>query len=118
MSADTIVVVGGGPAGAFAAEKLASNGRRVVVFDPRGPWEKPCGGGVTTRALARYPFLLDASAPKQTVERITLVGPGRRRLSLDFDRPFVIYARTSLNGRLLERAREAGAEVVGDAVVG
>ncbi len=53
MSLDAdIAVVGGGPAGAFAAYLLARQGARVTLFDPSHPREKPCGGGVTGRALA------------------------------------------------------------------
>jgi geranylgeranyl reductase family protein len=53
MSLDAdIAIVGGGPAGAFAAYLLAREGARVTVFDPSHPREKPCGGGVTGRALA------------------------------------------------------------------
>jgi geranylgeranyl reductase family protein len=53
MSLDAdIAVVGGGPAGAFAAYLLARAGARVTLFDPSHPREKPCGGGVTGRALA------------------------------------------------------------------
>lgn len=47
-----VAVVGGGPAGAFAAWLLAKRGADVRVFDPSHPREKPCGGGVTGRALA------------------------------------------------------------------
>lgn len=47
-----IAIVGAGPAGAFAAFLLASRGARVTLFDPSHPREKPCGGGVTGRALA------------------------------------------------------------------
>ena len=42
-----VAILGGGPAGAFAAEQLASAGLRVVVFDEKLAWEKPCGGGLT-----------------------------------------------------------------------
>src|SRR6266542_6439337 len=53
MSLDAdVAVVGGGPAGAFAAYLLAREGARVTLFDPSHPREKPCGGGVTGRALA------------------------------------------------------------------
>jgi geranylgeranyl reductase family protein len=53
MSLDAeIAVVGAGPAGAFAAYLLARAGARVTIFDPSHPREKPCGGGVTGRALA------------------------------------------------------------------
>jgi geranylgeranyl reductase family protein len=50
-SAD-IGIVGAGPAGAWAAFHLARAGARVRIFDGSHPREKPCGGGVTGRALA------------------------------------------------------------------
>jgi geranylgeranyl reductase family protein len=112
-------IVGAGPSGATAAERLAASGFEVALFDPKGAWEKPCGGGVTTKALDRYAYLVDAPDwPSQPVERIALVGPSRRRIALDLDRPFRIYSRSRLNGLLLERARAAGAEFVNEAVSG
>ena len=113
-----VAIIGAGPAGSFAAEKLARAGSRVLIFDPRGAWEKPCGGGITVRALRRYGFLLDDPAwPKQRIDRITLIGPGRRRLSLDSGTaPLVVYSRERLNALLLERARAAGAEFINEAV--
>ena len=47
-----VAVVGAGPAGAWTAFLLASRGARVLLADPSHPREKPCGGGVTGRALA------------------------------------------------------------------
>jgi geranylgeranyl reductase family protein len=47
-----VAVVGAGPAGAWAAYSLARRGVRVTLVDPSHPREKPCGGGVTGRALA------------------------------------------------------------------
>lgn len=37
-------IVGAGPAGATVALQLAKRGVEVDLFDPRAPWEKPCGG--------------------------------------------------------------------------
>jgi geranylgeranyl reductase family protein len=47
-----VAIVGAGPAGAWAAYQLAQRGARVTIFDHSHPREKPCGGGVTGRALA------------------------------------------------------------------
>ena len=47
-----VAVVGAGPAGAWAAYRLARAGARVTIFDGSHPREKPCGGGVTGRALS------------------------------------------------------------------
>src|SRR6478672_3108275 len=55
-----VAIVGAGPAGAHAAYVLARRGVRVTIFDGSHPREKPCGGGVTGRALA---LVADAIAP-------------------------------------------------------
>ena len=53
-----IIVVGAGPAGATAARRLALNGRQVQLLDRRAfPRQKPCGGGISLRALSRFPYL-------------------------------------------------------------
>jgi flavin-dependent dehydrogenase len=56
-----VAIVGAGPAGAFAAFLLARRGARVTLFDPSHPREKPCGGGVTGRALALVSAALGAA---------------------------------------------------------
>ena len=113
----SFAVVGAGPAGATAAERLARAGFEVTLFDPKGAWEKPCGGGVTAKALRRYAYLLDdPDWPAQTIDRIRLVGPSRRQITIELDAPFRIYSRARLNGLLLARARDAGAAWVGETV--
>ena len=51
-----VAILGGGPAGAFAAERLASAGIDTVVFDEKLAWEKPCGGGLTYKAYHTISF--------------------------------------------------------------
>ncbi|MGO9095379.1 MAG: hypothetical protein ACLQGV_09155 [Bryobacteraceae bacterium] len=72
-----VAVLGGGPAGAFAAERLASAGLATVVLDEKLAWEKPCGGGLTAKAYRRYPFLLDNNLPKRLVSHTVLAAPER-----------------------------------------
>lgn len=48
-----VVVVGGGPAGAIAAERLAMAGRRVALLDKAGR-VKPCGGAVPPRLIRDF----------------------------------------------------------------
>ena len=45
-----VVVVGGGPSGATAAEDLARAGRKVAMLDRAGRI-KPCGGAVPPRLI-------------------------------------------------------------------
>ena len=56
-----VIIAGAGPAGSFAAERLARAGVSVALFDGRPAGEpKPCGGGVTSKALKAWPHLLEA----------------------------------------------------------
>jgi flavin-dependent dehydrogenase len=114
-----IAIVGAGPAGAHLAARLAAENRDVVLFDPKGAWEKPCGGGVPTRALREFSYLLDRSGyPRKLVRRITMISPLERRVSLTLDEPFAVYSREVLNGLVLDRAIEAGARFEQAAVTG
>jgi flavin-dependent dehydrogenase len=107
-----IAIVGGGPAGALCGERLASAGFEVTIYDERLVWEKPCGGGLTHKAIEAYPFLLDAPQPKKIVHTAELISSRGDRTRFEMVHPIVIYARKVLNGLLLDRAIAAGCRVV------
>ena len=113
-----IAIVGGGPAGALCGERLASSGFTVTIFDERLAWEKPCGGGLTHKAIETYPFLLDSPHPKKIVRTAELISSRGHRARFEMDRPIVIYARKVLNGLLLDRAVAAGCTTVCSRVTG
>jgi len=81
MRAVDVAVVGAGPAGARAAWLLARGGARVTLFDPSFPpscpREKPCGGGVTGRALALVADAIDLDRSTRTPIRRARSGSGR-----------------------------------------
>jgi geranylgeranyl diphosphate/geranylgeranyl-bacteriochlorophyllide a reductase len=106
-----IAIVGGGPSGSMCGEQLARAGHSVKLFDEHLAWEKPCGGGLTHKAIQRFPFLLDNNYPKKLIHSIDLIASNEQRATLDMPHPIVIYARTVLNGMLLDRAREAGCSI-------
>jgi geranylgeranyl reductase family protein len=106
-----VAILGGGPAGAFAAEQLASAGLDVLVFDEKLAWEKPCGGGLTYKAYSQYPFLIENSTPKRLITETTLAAAHGGEVSLKLDDPLLIYSRLDLNRMLLERAERAGAQI-------
>jgi geranylgeranyl reductase family protein len=58
-----VIVAGAGPAGATAAKILGEAGVSTLLLDKSAfPRDKPCGGGISARALARFPYLKDALA--------------------------------------------------------
>jgi len=107
-----IAVVGGGPAGAMCGERLARSGYNVTIYDEHLAWEKPCGGGLTHKAIQAYPFLLNGPHPKKLIHTIELISSKGNRAHLALEQPIVIYSRVVLNGLLLDRAQAAGCRVV------
>ena len=112
MALRRIAIVGGGPSGALCGERLASAGFEVTIFDEHLAWEKPCGGGLTHKALLHYPFLLDGPYSKKFIQQIELISSKGDRAQLCLEHPIVIYSRAVLNGLLLERAERAGSRVI------
>jgi geranylgeranyl reductase family protein len=107
-----VLVVGAGPAGSATAHHLATAGLRVLVADRATfPRDKPCGGGLTTRAFRRCPV-----DPTPVVEdRVDTV-----ELRFRYDDAVVRRAkepviwmtqRRRLDALLLDAARAAGAHV-------
>lgn len=105
-----LLIVGAGPAGSFAAERVAREGGRVALFDGRPANEaKACGGGVTSKALKAWPFLLEAGG--RAVTEVLMQSPTGDSVRLKLAEPFAIYSRRALDSYMRERARRAGAHV-------
>ena len=112
MKHDVITIIGAGPSGSLVAATLSRAGHNVLLLDEKLAWEKPCGGGITHNALVQYPFLRDAQVERNWVEQCELVSPAGKRVQFHLDQPIAIFSRRVLNGLLLDRAQQAGAQVV------
>ena len=112
-----VIIVGAGPAGSFAAERLALAGVSVALFDGRPPGEpKACGGGVTSKALKAWPHLLEAVG--RTIDELDMYSPSGKHLHMKLEEPFAVYSRIAFDTFLRERARAAGATVMADKISG
>jgi geranylgeranyl reductase family protein len=114
-----VIVVGGGPAGSSAAWRAATLGARVLLLDKAEfPRDKPCGDGLTPRAVASIGALGLENELKRfnRVERLRVNGADR---TLTFDWPKsddfpdhgYVVARTDLDELMLRHAQATGAEV-------
>ncbi|HEX8188732.1 MAG TPA: NAD(P)/FAD-dependent oxidoreductase [Pyrinomonadaceae bacterium] len=105
-----VLIVGAGPAGSFAAERLARGGARVALCDGRPAGEaKACGGGVTSKALKAWPFLLEAGG--RAVTEVEMVSPAGEGVRLKLAEPFAVYSRCAFDSYLRARAERAGARL-------
>jgi len=115
--ADAIAIVGGGPAGTLAAATLAQADYKVFLFDEKLAWEKPCGGGLTHKALEHWPFLRQTVVDRNWVRECELIAPSGHRVLFPLGRPIAIFSRCVLNGLLLDWAARSGAEIIRDRIV-
>ncbi len=106
------IVVGAGPAGSATAIRLARAGARVLVVDKaRFPRDKPCGGGLTLRAVRELPVSVDPVV-EHVVDRFGLRLRYGTRIERKSREPLVLMTqRIRLDHHLLEQAGVAGAEV-------
>ncbi len=113
-----VAVVGAGPAGALFAWRLARDGGTPVVFDPSHPREKPCGGGLTGKALDLLPPApLDDPLPARPIEACRFESGDGEWVDVALTSPVAVAARRELDAWLLRRAVEAGARHIAERVV-
>ena len=117
-----VAIVGAGPAGCRAAWRMARAGARVAMLDGSHPREKPCGGGVTGRALDVVRDAFDCGRIEAgRISGATFEHGSRRvRMALD-DGPsaspgLVVASRARFDAALLAAAVEAGASLVAERV--
>jgi len=113
-----IAVVGAGPAGSLFAYHAASDGADVTIFDASHPREKPCGGGLTARALGLLPEdPSDDPLPARRVLSCRFESGEGEWVTVPLSRPVGIASRRELDAWLLRRATAAGSVHVAKRVV-
>jgi len=107
-----VLVVGAGPAGSAAAMHLARGGARVLLADKaRFPRDKPCGGGLTGRAL-RYAPCDVSPVVEHVVDRFVVRAGYGPRLTRRSDAPLIrMTQRRRLDAYLAEQAAKVGADL-------
>jgi len=113
-----VAVVGAGPAGSMLACHLARAGASVTVFDPSHPREKPCGGGLTAKAIAILPPAPAADPlPARWVSDCRFESGEGDGFDLALTKPVAVGSRREIDAWLLRRAAEAGARHSAERVV-
>lgn len=106
-----IAIIGAGPAGSHLAYKLSRYGFKTMLFDEREAWEKPCGGGVTSKALREFKFLNTTETPKRMISDLRLISAQNKEINFAPSQDFAIYSRKELAQAMRKRAIDAGAEL-------
>ena len=103
-----VVIVGGGPSGATAAEHLARAGRKVALIDRDGRI-KPCGGAVPPRLI--NDFAIPDSQIVARIQTARMVSPTQRSVDIPIENGYVgMVDREHFDKFLRVRAAEVGAD--------
>jgi geranylgeranyl reductase len=102
-----VVVIGGGPAGATAANDLAAQGHSVLLLDRAGRI-KPCGGAIPPRAIKDFQIPDHLLVAKARSAR--MISPADRKVDIPIENGYVgMVDREHFDEWLRERAAISGA---------
>ncbi|MES3033620.1 MAG: geranylgeranyl diphosphate reductase [Gemmatimonadota bacterium] len=103
-----VVVIGGGPSGATAANDLAMQGFSVALMDKAGR-VKPCGGAVPPQAMVDFDIPDELLVARVGTAR--MVSPHRQKVDIPVGKGYVgMVDRGTFDEWLRERARSNGAD--------
>lgn len=106
-----IAVLGAGPAGAWASVLLARRGHSVTLIDAQAPWEKPCGGGITAKALSHFE-VFTSDLPRKNIDQITIYFGDENSVTVTPAKPIAVLSRRELGKYLLDAAENAGVSIL------
>ena len=104
-----VIIAGGGPAGACAAEKLAVAGIRTIIFERDPDGDKTCAGGIPS-ALVRD-FNIPDNILQAKCQKVRFFGPSGVRVEMEFPDSgcLATIRRREFDTFLRERAISRGA---------
>ena len=116
-----VIIVGGGPAGSTAGYLLSNFGFNVVIIDKNNfPRRKLCGGLITYKNLKLLNRIFDeteSSLRKKHIlnfqsDHYEVFYKNKLMVKNSLDTPFYFVDRQIYDSFLLEKAKEAGTEVI------
>lgn len=114
---EDVVIVGGGPAGAYCAFELAKSGIYSSVFDHSHPREKPCGGGISEAVIQKFPFVERFRAQGRSTPDFKLILFNNKQLLAKRSQTAFNISRKCFDKEILNMATEKGAKWVKEKVL-
>jgi geranylgeranyl reductase family protein len=107
-----VAVIGGGPAGSVCSFHLARAGIDVFLFERNSQREKPCGGGLTLRAIKLIPNWRTLQIKYADIAQLRLMSPGGHCVDFELNTSICIVSRRHFDSALRRSAVSAGATLI------
>jgi flavin-dependent dehydrogenase len=107
-----IGIIGARLAGSYAGLLLSRAGHEVLLFDHAAEEEKPCGGGVTFKAIRKMSWFVDSHLPHVNIGTIRLSTSDGYGGSLLLPHPIRVVSRRSLDSHLRQWAIRSGTRFI------
>jgi geranylgeranyl reductase family protein len=112
-----VVIIGGGPAGAYCALELSKKGTYPTIIDHSHPREKTCGGGISPQAIKKFPLLEKFRSRGHTFGNFAYIScTDKQIMTKDLEDGFCI-SRKCLDQGILDMATEKGAKLIKEKVI-
>jgi menaquinone-9 beta-reductase len=112
-----IAIIGARLSGSYASLLLSRQGHEVLLFDDSTHKEKPCGGGVTGKALNTIAWFNDLRLPHTKIRTMRMTDHQGDSVDLLLHNPIQIYSRTVLDSSLRDTASRAGTRFLSERAV-
>ncbi|NLD99939.1 MAG: NAD(P)/FAD-dependent oxidoreductase [Fibrobacter sp.] len=111
-----ILIIGGGPAGAYLGYCLANAGINATIIDHSHPREKPCGGSISQATIQKFPLLQRFA--HQSSKKYHLISPSG--FEIDFENNssgHFTVSRQLFDQFILNSALRLGCRLIAEKVV-
>lgn len=112
----TIVIVGAGPAGSMLAHKLSAANMKVLLFDHKAPWEKPCGGMLRHDTIEEHPELKRYPYTIEKYNGIVCLSTENNLKNILEHKEIPVIMRKELGIFLLDMAKNSGVKLLHEKV--
>jgi geranylgeranyl reductase family protein len=104
-----IAIVGAGPAGCQLAHRLGGTEHEILLSDPRAPYEKPCGGGLSPLVGRLFPDVMDLPFARHRPQTVRLRASDGQQLEQPLKgSAWAVVSRREFGEALLDRALASG----------
>ena len=108
-----VLIVGAGPAGSTTARVASKAGLDVLILEKKSfPRYKPCGGALSDRAISILDFPLPERLCERTIRTVRVHAYDKVAEVHQQNRLATLVTRSKFDDFLLEKAQEAGVDLV------